>query len=336
MTADVVVVGAGLAGLTAARALVASGADVVLIDKGRRPGGRCSSRQLDGETLDTGAQFFTVRSDAFGGLVDHWRSEGVPILDWARGFARADDVAAGPSRVVAAEDDGHPRYSVAGGMNGLAAHLARDLDVRCSVHATRVERAGDGWTATARDGTTVRGRALLLTPPVPQTLALLDDGGVALPAHLDGRLRAIAYEPCLTLMLRLATAPGLPAPGAVQFAGGTVGWLADNVAKGAAGRPAVTVHAGSAYSAAHYDDPAEAVAADLLDAVRAWLAGAAVTATEVFRWRYAKPVDPTQDEVLTAMVDGARAVVAGDALAGAKVEGAVRSGLAAARALAAG
>lgn len=331
---DVVVVGAGLAGLTAGRALRAEGASVVLLDKGRRPGGRCATRRLGGQPLDTGAQFLTVRSEAFRALVDRWRGQGVGIREWAHGFARADAVTAGPTSAQTS-DDGHPRYSVTGGMNGLAAHLARDLDVRCSVHVTRIEGDDEGWTITSRDGgVAARGRALLLTPPVPQTLALLDAGGVALPAAVEGRLRRMAYERCLTLLLRLDAAPALPPPGAVQFAGGPVTWLADNVAKGAAGRPAVTVHAGPEHSARHYEDPDDVVVDGLLEAVRPWLSGARVTATEVFRWRYSKPLEPTDDGALDVALDRRRLVVAGDALAGAKVEGAVTSGLAAARLLA--
>jgi len=327
--ADVVIVGAGLAGLTAAQALVAAGASVVVLDKGRRPGGRCATRLLDGEPLDSGAQFFTVRSDAFRALVDRWRGEGVPIRGWGRGFAQAATVAADPS-TARTEADGHPRYGVTGGMNGLAAHLAKGLDVRCGVQVTRVDRSDGRWTVTARDGAVARGGALVLTPPVPQALALLDAGGIALPAGVDARLRGMDYERCLALLARLTAAPGLPAPGGVQFAGGPVTWLADDVAKGVAGRPAVTVHAGPEHSAQHYEDPNEVVVRDLLAAVRPWLSGAAVTAAEVVRWRYAKPVAPTDEGVVAATVDGGTLVIAGDALAGAKVEGAVTSGLAAA------
>ena len=61
----VVVVGAGVAGLMAAQSLVKNGHDVVVVDKGRSPGGRLATRRIDNATLDHGAQFFTVRESLF-------------------------------------------------------------------------------------------------------------------------------------------------------------------------------------------------------------------------------------------------------------------------------
>ena len=60
----VAIVGAGLAGLMAGRTLAEAGHEVVLLDKGRSPGGRLATRRIGEATLDHGAQFFTVRSEA--------------------------------------------------------------------------------------------------------------------------------------------------------------------------------------------------------------------------------------------------------------------------------
>ena len=46
MDTPVTVVGAGIAGLACARALTAGGSAVRVLDRGRRPGGRMSSRTL--------------------------------------------------------------------------------------------------------------------------------------------------------------------------------------------------------------------------------------------------------------------------------------------------
>ena len=73
----VAIVGAGLAGLMAGRTLAEAGHEVVLLDKGRSPGGRLATRRIGAATLDHGAQFFTVRSEAFAARVDRWEADGL-------------------------------------------------------------------------------------------------------------------------------------------------------------------------------------------------------------------------------------------------------------------
>ncbi|MFB6300644.1 MAG: FAD-dependent oxidoreductase, partial [Halobacteriales archaeon] len=56
MTADIVVVGAGLAGLVAARHLADAGFDVQVYERADRVGGRVRTDHSDGFTLDRGFQ----------------------------------------------------------------------------------------------------------------------------------------------------------------------------------------------------------------------------------------------------------------------------------------
>jgi monoamine oxidase len=62
--ADVVVVGAGLAGLTCARRLVAAGRDVIVLEARDRVGGRTLNHDLgDGQVVETGGQFVGPTQD---------------------------------------------------------------------------------------------------------------------------------------------------------------------------------------------------------------------------------------------------------------------------------
>src|SRR5436305_14354568 len=61
---DVVIVGAGLAGLTAARALVKSGHSVVVLEARDRVGGRTFNHALgDGQVIEAGGEFVGPTQD---------------------------------------------------------------------------------------------------------------------------------------------------------------------------------------------------------------------------------------------------------------------------------
>ena len=63
--ADVLIVGAGMIGLTAASELQQKGHNVIIFDKGRGAGGRLASRHIGLATFDHGAQFMTGRDPRF-------------------------------------------------------------------------------------------------------------------------------------------------------------------------------------------------------------------------------------------------------------------------------
>ncbi|WP_282945570.1 flavin monoamine oxidase family protein [Cellulomonas endometrii] len=70
MDCDVVIVGAGLAGLTCARALHRRGYAVRVLEAADRVGGRVTSQRVDGFTLDRGFQVINPAYPALADLVD--------------------------------------------------------------------------------------------------------------------------------------------------------------------------------------------------------------------------------------------------------------------------
>ena len=70
MSSKVMVIGGGLAGITAAIALAESGADVTLLEARPRLGGATCSFSRDGLTVDTGQHIFLGCCTAYRGLLD--------------------------------------------------------------------------------------------------------------------------------------------------------------------------------------------------------------------------------------------------------------------------
>jgi predicted NAD/FAD-dependent oxidoreductase len=313
-----------VAGLLAARRLAES-FDVVVVDKGRGVGGRLATRRLGDATFDHGAQFLTTHTPEFAEVVDGWERAGV-VAPWFTGQVGPDG---------ATDPDGHVRYRGVATANAIAKHLAAGLDVRTSTLIAALVPVAEGWRVRLDDGSELAADALVLTAPVPQAQALLAAGGAALSPADQRALDAIAYDPCLAAMVVLDGDARLPEPGAVRPDAGPIEWLADNQRKGTSAFPAVTIHATPEFSRARWDDPDEAIVTDLLAAAGLGAGRRAGDATaQVQRWRFARPttVHPERCLVATGLPPLA---FAGDAFGGAKVEGAARSGMAAASAIAA-
>jgi renalase len=310
----IVVVGAGICGLTAAGRLAAAHRPVVVIERQPSPGGRVATRDLAGGRFDTGAQFFTVRSKEFGRLADHWLASGV-AYEWCRGFDQPPAV-----------PDGYPRYAGHGGMVALARDLAASADIRFGVGVTAIHPNG---VVILDDHTDISSRAIVLTPPPPQSLALLDRGATALPGGARTALEAVVIEPTLAVLARLEHPSAVPPPGGVQLEDGAFSFVADNQLKGVSSVPAVTLHASDHLSRQRWRDPDSVLLADLLHLARPWLGRDPILA-ELVRWRFARPVVLALQRCLVVDGESGPLVFAGDAFGEARIEGAARSGWAAA------
>ncbi len=324
ITTDVLIVGAGIAGLIAGRVLSDAGKRVILLDKGRNVGGRLATRRIDGGLADHGAQFFTVRDPAFGSMVERWIAEGV-VFEWSRGWSDGS---------LATTRDGHPRYAARGGMNALPKQLAQGLDARVKVKLVSVKAIDGGWQVEDESGSTQKAKALLLTAPVPQSLELLTVGGVQLsPADRDA-LDAIEYNPSLSGMFVLDREVRLPTPGAIQRPHANVQWIADNHRKGISPNAVIlTAQASATYSRQLWDRSDDEILAAMRVDMLPVLGNAQITELQLKRWRYSQPVNPYSERCLIASDMPAPLVFAGDAFGGPRVEGATLSGMAAGRAL---
>jgi predicted NAD/FAD-dependent oxidoreductase len=317
------VIGAGLSGLAAARRLADAGDDVLVVDKSRGVGGRCSTRRFNSCQYDHGAQFFTVRDGHFATLVEGWQRNGLVDV-WSHGFPYD-----GRNR----DTDGHPRYVAVGGMNRLPKLLGDGLSIVTGAKVARVERIDAIWTIHFENRMPLQAERLVLTAPLPQSFALLPevirgDAIEACPA-----LAHVRYEPCLAVLLQLDGEAALPAPGGMHVDDPVIAWIADNTSKGLkAATAAITVHTTRTFSETEFDATPETIAQAVIARGKRWFNGQ-VTDWQVHRWRYSKPVTFV-GRPCVAVGDPVDLVFCGDCmLPPSRIEGAVLSGWAAADAL---
>lgn len=296
---SVVIIGAGMAGLTAATLLADAGLDVVVLDKGRAVGGRMASKRIGEARFDHGAQHFSVRTQSFESMLARHRQS---YEVWFSSESVTD-----PDRGV------EPRHRGAPAMRSLCEAMAEGLDIRTAAFVDRVESG-----AVHVGDEVLPADEIVVTAPIPQLLAMVP--GLD-PATVQ-TLSSISYEPCIAVMATMSGPTGL-VDGHLA-AGDPIAWLADNHQKGVSRVPAVTAHSSTAYAVSQLESGQEQWLADLVPVIEDFT-GAGVESAVAHRWRYSMPEHPL-DVGAMRLLEGVWA--AGEAFAGARVEGAHLSGAA--------
>lgn len=312
----IAVIGAGLAGLACAHALVAAGARVVVHERSRGPGGRMATRRADGAAFDHGAQYFTVTDPGFAALVATAERDGL-VREWRPRWP----------------DDTRERTTIRVPVPGMTAWpkaLAAPLDVRYESPVGALERDGAGWRLRDAQGVlSERFDAVVLAVPAPQALAL-----AAAAPEATARLAGVAMSPCWAATVAFGT-PVEAELDADWRPHAVLPWVARDRAKpGRSGPDAWVLHAGTEWSVAHLEDAPDAVAAALLDALpeRLGVRVPAAVHLAAHRWRYARVETPLGEDALWLPRLGLGAC--GDWCIGARIEAAYLSGRALAQRIA--
>lgn len=312
MTRHVAVIGAGISGLSCARRLMEAGLTVVVYEKSRGLGGRCTTRRIDDQAFDHGAQYATAEGDSFREFLSC-------LEDY--------ELATRWSAAEATRGDERNCYIAKPGMSGLATALGKGIDVRFKTRVTGMVHTAEGW-ALALDNGDAEGAfsAVVMAMPAPQVLELLPQ------SHGFRRdLERVDFVPCWTVMASFAEK--LPAPDVIQNSGAII-WAARNSAK--PGRPAGeawVVQAHTDWSAIHLDDAPEQVETMLLADLAAHIGHPLPTPTHLssHRWRYARVAETLSRDHLWD--DHLGVGVCGDFCIAPRIEAAFTSGEALGRAM---
>lgn len=315
INSDCVVIGGGITGLITAKILHRRGLKITVLDKGKGIGGRLATRRIPHEEstegiFDYGAQYFSVNNPQFQVWVNDWLKQGV-IKEWSRGFGEAD---------------GKPRYCGVRGTRGIAKYLAQDLNVYTNTRVSEVKYQKK-WLVETDTEQQYQGDMLVMTPPVPQSLAILDTSLIALPLELRFSLEQIEYHSCLTVLALLEQPSQIPPPGGIGLEDNNcLIWLADNYQKGISPHGySVTLQATPQFSDEYWNSDDAEIAYKLITTAADYL-NSPVIKYQVHRWRYSLPKTFYSEPCLSLLE--LPLIFAGDGFVSANIEGAVLSGIA--------
>jgi renalase len=326
MSGTVAIVGAGLAGLAAARSLTAAGRKVVLFEKSAGVGGRVATRRLEGCILDHGAQVIKPDGSALADVMFRQLStvDLIEVISPVRTM-KSDGEILPPDPQYA----GQRAFTYRNGMTTLpklllAALPADRFELRLKTRIGRIEEDRDGfrlWDDQGRE--LLYAESVVLTPPAPQAADLLAESRLqdtTLNALRIDALRAVPYRPCLTVLLGHAS-PTPPPPAYALLAADRAQpllWLAFEQAKGPsrvpAGEAALIAQLGPDISREQYEASDAEVLALTLRELRSLFGEtyARPSWQQIKRWRYSQPQGMAEFRAVNPTPS--RLVVCGDAL----------------------
>ncbi len=338
----VAVVGAGIAGLAAARTLMQGGWDVHVFEQEATVGGRMASLDSELGIFDLGTQYFTVRDPRFQKVLKGSPAQCKP---WRAVSMQGKDSSTSDQTLSVATAS----------MGALAAHWAAPVQAVHRLHLSStvtgiapdalmkgkwqvLTQAGPSSVGSDRPSVYTGFDHVVLATPAAQAADLLRQSGetsVALrrgTTQMVNSLSKVETAPCwsIGLAFALATDPARPLGPAWDCARPNdhrIAWMVRELSKpGRTGVERWVVQATANWSLEHFNDSSERVQSKLLKSF-AELTGihAAPTLITAKRWAHAKTTVPLGKSYLLQGSLGL--AVCGDYCNGYRVEDAFVSGL---------
>lgn len=169
---EILVIGAGISGLTVARALHEQGLSVAVLEKSRGLGGRLATRRDE------------------NGLWDH----GIP---WLSDAVRREWGSLNPQDWIQVKKLSEPFWAHPRGMTQIAKDLAEPLTIFRQCRAIRLSWDTDSkrWSVDTDSHSAFSCSVLILSAPAPQNVELLEKSNLLESSESLNTLRNIQYRP---------------------------------------------------------------------------------------------------------------------------------------------
>ena len=164
---DVIVIGAGVAGLECARRLAAAGREVLVLERARGVGGRCATRSFAGQVVDYGPIFLHGSDPLFlAAMSDVPGAE--PAFDWP-----VHVLGGGAPCQPDAFQPNQRRFVFAQGLGMVPKHLAEGLNVRLSTRVVAITVDDATLSVQTESGETLVAKDVVIALALEQTRELL-------------------------------------------------------------------------------------------------------------------------------------------------------------------
>lgn len=317
------IVGAGLAGLAAARSLANNGHEVEVFEREDVVGGRVQTTRIGPYTFDPGATTLAPMGKTLEHVVLNELST-EHLVRIAKPVVSHDGVRAYSGSLMAAST---PRYCYSNGIDELPKLLAANLKVKTQTAITDIAQHPDGTYSL--NGEVFD--SVIVTSPTPECIQLL--APIAEPRRFtNARFRScvcvlLAFEATFEAAYHALVGPDQSHP---------LSWLSIETLKcpgtrAPEGHTAVVAQMSAEYSRRRYGSDDDLIVEETLGDVSRLMGKAFQdpVVSKVHRFQYSHPETTSSFEAVNSPLS--RLVVAGDALMGGRTELAYESGLKAAK-----
>ena len=308
----VTVIGAGIAGCTAARELLKLNYNVLLIEKSSSIGGRLATRRLNEFKADTGAQFITARSNAFKEQFIQPGLDGGYIHVWSLGGFTETNL----SKLKSDQSDGHPRYSSHLGLNGLVQQAFSDLkdhpnfQIYLNTRVTEIilSNQKSQFQVELDNKDSIQCNHVVITMPLPQAIPMIQNvvlqGENALKFNcnlnnVNQLAKSKVYDHCLCLIAILPRTDSeklISNQKAIRIDNDEIiQWIASNNSKKMSTTKSgefdiITIHCNPQFSTEYYDSCNDEIYKRIIESSLLRQYSQNIQSWSLKKWKYAVPL----------------------------------------------
>ena len=298
MSKKILIIGSGIAGISASLKLKSYGLNSKIVDKGDFIGGRISTREIkigsNSSYFFHGAQFFTARTSEFNKII----STGIK-KKYIREFGNFNP----------------KRYRGNKTMREFLLYLSKELNVQQKIKIRKILPSNNKINVFENSSNKcVSYDAVISTPPAPQSYQLLSE----FPS-LQETLKTGSYHACIALMFSFEQPPtGQKDYYSFYKNSGIINWMAAG-----SDLNVWTAHTSEEFSDLNYYKDKDFIKDEIMSSIKKFFFRSKIKFHSLHIWKYAK----VANKCLGCQIDPKYPVaIAGDFLEGPNVESAFISG----------